>query len=207
LQGSSQRPSRRAHNASSKRQSPHPEVLPEVATRVHVAISSAFLGNTDEAFDALLATLRPPDADAEAPGPSGAAPLSTGALLNIEHPETGATPLMAAAGRGRTEVVSALLTLGASADIRTSKNGWSAEDWARELGHEETAEVLRRHAEAAAEIDRGAGEAAALQEYFADTDVDRVDLTLIEELLQYICREGQFQVRCLDHEGMQVDLI
>jgi ankyrin repeat protein len=101
---------------------------------------------------------------------------------------------MVAAGRGRREMVTALLTLGASATIK-SKEDWTAEDWARRMGNEELGDVLRRHTEAAADIDRGAEVVAALQEYYAETDVDRVDLGLIEDLLQYICREGDFQVR------------
>jgi hypothetical protein len=68
------------------------------AAAVHAAIGAAFQQNTDEAFDALLATLQPP---ADDPAPR----------LDLQHPETGATALMAAAGRGRGALLRALCPL------------------------------------------------------------------------------------------------
>ena len=58
-----------------------------------------------------------------------------------EYAVTGATALMAAAGKGRLADVAALLTAGADPLLR-SRDGSSAQDWATKFGHAETAEFL-----------------------------------------------------------------
>lgn len=66
------------------------------------------------------------------------------ACVNVAHQGTGATALMAAAGKGRLEDAAALLTAGADALLK-SKDGSTAQDWAARFGHEDLAEFLGTH--------------------------------------------------------------
>lgn len=172
------------------RKSPTP-AAPAAAAReaaVHAAIFEAFRDDTDAAFDALLAAVA---AGADGASTSATTPAATAPLIDTQHPATGATALMAAAGRGRGGVVAALLTLGASATPR-STNGWTAAEWAAHLGHADVAAALAEHARAEAEVQGWAGDAATLTRYHAETDADRVDVELVQALIEYICREGRF---------------
>lgn len=45
-------------------------------------------------------------------------------LVDYQHSETQATPLMVASGRGCASVVEQLLNLGANPHIKEPKNGW-----------------------------------------------------------------------------------
>ncbi|GJP43303.1 hypothetical protein CLOM_g2784 [Closterium sp. NIES-68] len=73
-----------------------------------------------------------------------------GVTINIcdyAHSETGATPLMVAAGKGRVEEVEIFLSMGADV-LLTSDDGSTAMDWARMYGHDAVCSVLERHLEA-----------------------------------------------------------
>lgn len=154
-------------------------VPPAAATAVHDAILAAFTENSDSTFSALLAELQP------APG------CNASSKLDVQHPDTGATALMVAAGRGRADLVDLLLTLGADARL-LSKQCLTAAQWATQLGHDDVAELLSQHAQSEVQFERLSQSAAALSEYHAANDVDRVDVKLIEDLIHYICSEGRF---------------
>ena len=66
------------------------------------------------------------------------------ACVNVQHQGTGATALMAAAGKGRLEDAAALLTAGADPLLK-SNDGSTAQDWADRFGHEDLAEFLGSH--------------------------------------------------------------
>jgi hypothetical protein len=149
------------------------------AAAVHDAILAAFTENSDSAFSALLAELQPD------PGSDAAS------KLDLQHPDTGATALMVASGRGRADFVELLLTLGAKASLM-SKRGLTAAQWALKLGHDDVAELLNQHAEAEVQFNRLTQSAAALSDYQVANDADRVDVILIEDLIHYIVREGRF---------------
>ena len=104
--------------------------------------------------------------------------------------------LMAAAGRGRADVVDVLLALGADTAL-ASHQGLTASDWATRMGNAHIAATLQQHAADAEAAAAARGAAQALVDYHAANDVDRVDLNLMQQLLTYICGEGRFagQVR------------
>jgi ATP-dependent RNA helicase DHX36 len=151
---------------------------------VEAAIEAAFKVGGDAEFDALL----------EATGAAGAADADGGAAaaaVNAAHPATGATPLVAAAFRGRADVAAALLANGADPTVR-ARSGATARDCAAQCGHAEVVELLDDFAAQAAAADELASSALALSHYQANTDADDVDLGLLEALLCYICGAGPF---------------
>ncbi|KAK9835371.1 hypothetical protein WJX81_005267 [Elliptochloris bilobata] len=150
--------------------------------RVEAAILQAFMHGQDADFDLLLEV-------------TGAASLDDGdagaPCINLAHPETGATPLMAAAGKGRLADAQALLASGAD-PLARARDGSTAADWAASFGHADVAEALREHAQAAQHAQSVAASALALSEYQAGADADEVDLELVQSLLEHICGEGHF---------------
>jgi hypothetical protein len=116
---------------------------------VQAATMRAFLEGTDESFDDLMSTITN--------GRMNGGFADEQALAGVAHAGTGATPLMAAAGKGRHVEVSRLLGCGAD-PCATSRDGGTAADWARRFGHEDIALDSRCRA-------RGAG---ANREYRAE---------------------------------------
>ncbi|KAL3133848.1 hypothetical protein ABBQ32_008317 [Trebouxia sp. C0010 RCD-2024] len=113
------------------------------------------------------------------------------ACINVAHPATGATALMAAAGKGRLHELAMLLAAGAQPEVQS--RGGTARQWALRFGHAEAAEMLQQHEQAAQQADAATGGAVALSHYQANSDADEVDIFLIVTLLQYICGEGAYQ--------------
>ena len=66
------------------------------------------------------------------------------ACANVQHQGTGATALMAAAGKGRLEDAAAFLTAGADPLLK-SNDGSTAQDWAARFGQEDVADFLATH--------------------------------------------------------------
>jgi ankyrin repeat protein len=64
--------------------------------------------------------------------------------VDYQHSETTVTPLMIAAGRGFTDIVDQLLTLGADPTVKSS-NDWTALDWAKKFEWTEIASLLETH--------------------------------------------------------------
>ena len=138
------------------------------------AIMRAFLEDTDESFDWLMQCAREFD-------PKG---LS---YVNVSH-STGATALMAAAGKGRQMEVSQLLGLGASPAMRSS-DGSNAADWAERFGHVELADALRSVDEENEDAGSHEQSALLLSDYQLAVDPDEVDVDLIHKIIVWIIKE------------------
>ena len=134
------------NNNSSSSSSCHrsPESLAELerlrstpaGLEVQAAIFDAFVNGSDDAFFKLLDLTGAAVAD-----DGGAAGGGAGGLIDVSHAETGATALMAAAGKGRLDDVAALLCNGADPRLR-SRDGSTAAGWAARFGHLDVAEYL-----------------------------------------------------------------
>ncbi len=70
--------------------------------------------------------------------------IELGADVDVQS-TGGYTPLMVAAGRGKTDIVKELLEAGANVNIK-SKNGETALGIARKKGYSETAAAIKEHA-------------------------------------------------------------
>ena len=65
-------------------------------------------------------------------------------LVDYMHSETGATPLMVAAGRGFFTIVEQLIGLGADVNLQAS-NDWTALDWAKNFERNDVIELLEAY--------------------------------------------------------------
>ncbi|KAG6557198.1 hypothetical protein Mapa_001125 [Marchantia paleacea] len=106
-------------------------------------------------------------------------------LCDYQHPLTGATALMVAAGKGRVDDLQLLLSLGADRSI-VSQDGANALDWAQRHGHEEIVDLLTNYQED--EKMPSIEEAEMLKKYHASVDQEEIDVRLIERLLFSVCR-------------------
>ncbi|KAK9807916.1 hypothetical protein WJX73_001801 [Symbiochloris irregularis] len=177
--GYSHRAQGRKSGGHQKRKAP---ISPEAQAEVEAAIMDAFLTGSDASFQRLV----------EATGAAGGDDLEADApAINVTHGVTGATALMAAAGKGRLEDVITLLSNGADA-AATSRDGSTAAKWAERFGHLEISEYLEEHVEGLERLERETQSAAALSEYQASTDADEVDLQLMVALLQRLCQDSGF---------------
>ncbi|CAM6097575.1 unnamed protein product [Calypogeia fissa] len=104
-------------------------------------------------------------------------------LCNYQHPLTGATALMVAAGKGRVDDVSLFLSLGADQSI-VSLDGATAMDWARQYGQDEVVEFLTNYQE---EKVTSEAEAELLRKYHSSIDQEEIDVGLIQRLLKHLC--------------------
>jgi len=139
------------------------------------AIMRAFLEDTDESFDWLMQCARETDG-------------SGMSHVNVAHEATGATALMAAAGKGRQLEVSQLLGLGALTSMRSS-DGSNAADWAERFGHVELAEALHSVGDEGTSSGDHEQEALLLSDYQLSVDPDEVDIDLIHKLIVWIVKE------------------
>ncbi|KAH9536794.1 hypothetical protein CY35_16G018300 [Sphagnum magellanicum] len=110
-------------------------------------------------------------------------------LCNYQHSLTGATPLMVAAGKGRVDDVSYLLSLGADTSIE-ARNGDTALDWAQNNGHANVVVAIETH-RLQEQSQVAAAEAVLLQKYLYSVDQVGVDVELIERLLYKICSSSE----------------
>mmetsp|Transcript_19169 Transcript_19169/g.45715 ORF Transcript_19169/g.45715 Transcript_19169/m.45715 type:complete len:1156 (-) Transcript_19169:153-3620(-) len=153
----------------------------ELARRVEDAMEAAFLERSDDAFQELV-FLTGAAGEPECP--------DTAALINHQHPETGATPLMVAAGSGRSSYMHLLLDAGAKTDLRAN-DGLMADEWADRFGFPECADAIRHHRLCVERTNSAVAAAAALSKYQEETDADEVDIFLILKLILHICgRDG-----------------
>jgi len=152
---------------------------------VQAAVMRAFLEGTDESFDSLLDTVR----GVGAPGGVGER-----ALVGVAHAQTGATALMAAAGKGRHVEVSQLIGMGADPTQR-SRDGSSPADWARRFGHEDIAQTLDAAEDEIRRLSAMENASAQMSQYQIQADPDEVDLQLAQELIHWILthRAGEMQ--------------
>lgn len=138
---------------------------------VQAATQGAFLGGSDEAFEALLEACTP---QAGHPG-----------LVNVAHGATGVTPLHAACAKNREDVAFALLAAGADAALR-ARDGSSSADFARRFGHAPLAQAVDEYAASQQLAGAGATRSLTLSAYQLAADPDEVDLDLLEKLLLFI---------------------
>ncbi|KAL3693235.1 hypothetical protein R1sor_006886 [Riccia sorocarpa] len=143
-----------------------PTLSQEDADIMDEAISNAWL---DDDFELLLQLLTDD---------------SSSHLCDYQHPLTGATALMVAAGKGRMEDVQLLLSLGADRTL-LSKDGATALDWASTYGHEDVVDLLKKYQGEKMTLDE---EAEMLRKYQASVDQEEIDVRLIERLLLTLCR-------------------
>uniref|UniRef100_A0A3B4VGQ8 RNA helicase n=1 Tax=Seriola dumerili TaxID=41447 RepID=A0A3B4VGQ8_SERDU len=145
-------------------------------------ISSVFLGEDQDAFIQLFNLI-----------------LYEGVNVDYTHSETGATPLMVAAGRGFLTHMEQLLNMGADISIKAS-NGWTALDFAKHFQQTEAADLLKssiplREASSLDEssllqcdsAELSTEEQELLRLYHHSFDDEWVDLDLIMDLLHNIC--------------------
>ena len=97
---------------------------------------------------------------------------------------------MVAAGKGRRDVVLALLSGGADTTL-VANNGWDAAAWASHFGHTNVVDDLRRHQEQMEDAEENAVDAVVNQHYQISTNTDEIDIQLIVSLLEYICYGGE----------------
>ena len=133
---------------------------------VQAAVMRAFLEGTDESFDSLLDTVR---------GVGAAGGYGERALVGVAHAQTGATALMAAAGKGRHVEVSQLIGMGADPTQR-SRDGSSSADWARRFGHEDIAQTLDAAEDEIRRLSAMENASAQMSQYQIQADPDEVDL-------------------------------
>ena len=151
------------------------------------AVMRAFLEGTDESFDSLLDTVR---------GVGSTSGVEERALVGVAHAGTGATALMAAAGKGRHMEVSQLIGMGADPTQR-SRDGSSSADWARRFGHEDIAQTLDAAEEQIKRLSAMENASAQMSQYQIQADPDEVDIQLAQELIHWILthRAGEMQTR------------
>ena len=152
---------------------------------VQAAVMRAFLEGTDESFGSLLDTVR---------GVGAAGGFDERALVGVAHAQTGATALMAAAGKGRHVEVSQLVGMGADPTQR-SRDGSSPADWARRFGHEDIAQTLDAAEDEIRRLSAMENASAQMSQYQIQADPDEVDLQLAQELIHWILthRAGEMQ--------------
>ena len=169
-----------------------PRPVAEAPPELEAAMMTAFMAGTDEAFDDLL------EAAGLAEGDVGAAPL-----VNAAHAATGATALMVAAGKGRIDVVNALLMNSADPGL-SSADGSKAKDWAVKFGHQDIAETLIFQEEEARKGSHQQEAQVALSQYQVTVNADEVDLDPIVQLVAFICLESTLE---LDYIGAGAILV
>ncbi|KAL7376832.1 hypothetical protein ABVT39_016645 [Epinephelus coioides] len=125
--------------------------------------------------------------------------LYEGVNVDYRHSETGATPLMVAAGRGFLTQMEQLLNMGADINMKAS-NGWTALDFAKHFQQTEAMDLLQSSIplgevsslEESTLVQCGSAELSTeeqelLKLYHHSFDDDRVDLDLIMDVLHNIC--------------------
>uniref|UniRef100_A0A665VRT2 RNA helicase n=1 Tax=Echeneis naucrates TaxID=173247 RepID=A0A665VRT2_ECHNA len=158
------------------------QLEPWLRKEMDSCLSSVFLSEDEESLTQLLILI-----------------LYEGVNVDYTHTETGATPLMVAAGRGFLTQMEQLLTMGADTSMKAS-NGWTAIDFAEHFQQTEAVDLLKssiplretsRFAESILQqcdtTELNTEEQQLLQLYHHSFDDERVDLDLIMDLLHYIC--------------------
>lgn len=156
--------------------------------RIQGTIKDAFLTGEQRSFDTLMSLLMEERIDgSDTPCP----------YINVQHDPTGTTALMAAAGKGRLDLVTALISSGADVNIKSS-DGSTAKDWAVRFGFQETASLLQSMEEQARSISEVSMCTVRLSQYQLRVDPDEVDLELVCQVVMYICRATPLQGKDAD---------
>ncbi|XP_073480730.1 3'-5' RNA helicase YTHDC2 isoform X1 [Aquarana catesbeiana] len=129
--------------------------------------------------------------------------LTENVSVDYRHSETGATPLMLAAGQGFLSQVEQLISMGANIHSKAS-NGWLAVDWARHFVQAEVVDLLESYSASrdpnsldesslvqADGSNLSEEEQELLKAYHHSFDDERVDLDLIMHVLYNICQSSE----------------
>lgn len=108
-------------------------------------------------------------------------------VFNYSHSETGVTPLMVFAGKGKLGDVCMLLSFGADCSA-LDHDGKSALDWAQKENQKEIYEVITKHMDCSSA--KSPEENDLLNKYLATTSAEVIDTVLIERLLKKICADS-----------------
>ncbi|XP_022931521.1 DExH-box ATP-dependent RNA helicase DExH6-like isoform X1 [Cucurbita moschata] len=108
-------------------------------------------------------------------------------IFNYQHSVTGLTPLMVLAGKGRVSDVCMLLSFGAICELR-AKDGTTALELAERGDQKETAKAIREHLESSISNSK---EEQRLIDTYLEKNSNSVDITLLEQLLEKICRDSK----------------
>ncbi|QDZ17545.1 P-loop nucleoside triphosphate helicase [Chloropicon primus] len=150
------------------------------------AMMNAFIAGTDEAFEELMGEALAGAVE----GATGSAPY-----VNAVHNTTGATALMVAAGKGRTDVCTVLIEHGADLGLASKDGKGKAKDWACKFGHHDLAEMLiSREEESRKDRNKQSETASMLNQYQLSIDQDEVDLKIIVELISFLEEDQSFDV-------------
>ncbi|XP_020528409.1 DExH-box ATP-dependent RNA helicase DExH6 isoform X1 [Amborella trichopoda] len=106
---------------------------------------------------------------------------------NYQHSESGMTPLMICAGKGRVDDICLLLSFGVACYLK-AKDGSTALDWAQRENQTESVEIIKAHMNM--EISESLDEKQLLERYQSTISSDHVDTVLIEKLLIKICSDS-----------------
>lgn len=156
--------------------------------RIQGMIKDAFLTGNDHSFNLLWSALM----EGQVGGLEG-----QHSYVNVQHDPTGTTALMAAAGKGRLDLVTALINCGADIHLRSS-DGSTAKDWALRFGFQETASVLQSMEDQAHSVENISLSTVRLSQYQLRVDPDEVDLELVCQVVMYICRKNPLQGKDAD---------
>ncbi|XP_042365751.1 3'-5' RNA helicase YTHDC2 isoform X2 [Plectropomus leopardus] len=172
----------RVDNTSSKHENETEQLELWVQREMDSSISNAFLNKDEDAFIRLFNLI-----------------LYENVNVDYRHSETGATPLMVAAGRGLFTQLEQLLSMGADINIKAS-NGWTALDFAEHFEQTAAIDLLKSsiplkkgssHDESTV-VQSGSAEMSTeeqdlLKLYHHSFNDEWVDLDLIMDVLHNIC--------------------
>jgi ATP-dependent RNA helicase DHX36 len=164
---------------------------------MQAVVMRAFLEGTDDAFDALMSTIRGVG--------GGGFTVGEQALVGVAHAATGASALMAAAGKGRHMEVSQLLGCGADPTQR-SRDGSSSADWARKFGHEDIAATLDQAQDELTRLASMEDSAMTMSQYQLAADPDEVDISLAQELIHWILTHRAADMRSASGGALHVGI-
>ncbi|XP_074473095.1 3'-5' RNA helicase YTHDC2 isoform X3 [Sebastes fasciatus] len=158
------------------------QLEPWLLKEMDSCISNIFLGEDQDAFIQLFNLI-----------------LYESVNVDYRHSDTGATPLMVAAGRGFLTQMEQLLNMGADINMKAS-NGWSALDFAKHFQQTDAMDLLKSSIPLGEEgcpdestlvqcgsTEMSTEEQELLKLYHHSFDDERVDLDLIMDLLHNIC--------------------
>lgn len=107
-------------------------------------------------------------------------------IYNYQHSESGVTPLMVFAGKGRIGDIYRLLSLGADCNLQCSA-GKIASDYAEEGNQKVAAEMIKKHMETSSNSQE---RRQLLDKYLSHVNPEQIDYVLIEQLLRKICTDS-----------------
>ncbi|KAL6570508.1 hypothetical protein OROGR_000058 [Orobanche gracilis] len=109
-------------------------------------------------------------------------------VFSYQHSETGVTPLMVFARKGRVSDICMLLSLGVDCRIQ-SNSGKTAFDYAEQDNQGEAAQIIKKRMQKASNSSNE--DKKLLDKYLSNVDPQLIDCVLIEQLLRRICNDSK----------------